>query len=95
MNTNYIKIELSNSLPVVSIEYDSIESFQNLMFCLISESGFNLMYKTIEKDLIRQNRKEEIEIMAALANIVNADIKDLAVQNRSESNNVIDPSSFK
>jgi hypothetical protein len=65
------------------------------MFCLISESGFNLMYKTIEKDLIRQNRKEEIEIMAALANIVNADIKDLAVQNRSDSNNVIDPSSFK
>jgi hypothetical protein len=95
MNKNYIKIELSDSLPVVSMEYDSIESFQNLMFCLVSESGFNLIYKTIEKDLMIKNRTDEIEIMAALVSLVNKDVQDLAVDKRSESLNVIDPSSFK
>jgi hypothetical protein len=95
MNKNYIKIELSDSLPVVSMEYDSIESFQSLMFCLVSESGFNLMYKTIEKDLMIKNRTDEIEIMSALVSLVNKDIQDLAVDKRSESLNVIDPSSFK
>lgn len=90
---NYIKIELQNSLPVVSMEYDSIESFQSLMFCIISESGFNLIYKTIEKDLIQNNMIDEIEILSALMSLVNKDIQDLSHNTRGMT--LINPSSFK
>ena len=32
MKENYIKIEFDGSTPYISMKYDSIESFQNLIF---------------------------------------------------------------
>jgi len=89
MSKNYLKIELTETLPIIEMNYDSIESFQSLMFCLISDSGFNLVYKTIEKDLIDNRKIDELEILKLLI--------DLATENKNNTNNfnLINPSSFK
>lgn len=89
---NYIKIELIDSKPSVSMEYDSIDSFQRLMFCLISESGFGLVYKTIEKELITDNKMEEIEALGKLISLIKDDYTDLS-DNKNKS--LFNPSSFK
>lgn len=90
---NYIKIELNNSLPMVSMEYDSMESFQKLMFCIISESGFNLIYKTIETELIQDQKTDEIEVLRALIQLINKDVPDLSINSTGKS--ITSPSSFK
>lgn len=89
---NYIKIELIDSKPSVSMEYDSIDSFQRLMFCLISESGSGIIYKTIEKELINDNKMEEIESLGKLISLITEDYTDLS---GSKKSNLLNPSSFK
>lgn len=92
---NYIKIELVDSLPVVELKYEDISSFQSLMFCLISESGFNLVYKTIENQLKKENKKEEMEILSMLVNLVDKEMQDLIASEVVKNKSVISPSSFK
>jgi len=90
--TNYIKIKLTDSYPVVSIEYEDLTRFQELMFCLISDRGSNLIYKTIESELIENNKKEEIEIIGKLLSILSVNtLDDLDKKKQSFTN----PSSFK
>lgn len=92
---NYIKIEMINSKPNISIEYDSLESFQHLMFCLLSPHGFELVYKTIEKQLVENNKKEEIESLSILFELLNKDNEENLLQLNSKKVNLINPSSFK
>lgn len=90
--TNYIKIKLTDSYPVVSIEYEDLTHFQELMFCLISDRNSSLIYKTIELELIEKNKKEEIEIMSKLLNILSVNPLD---ETDVKKQNFINPSSFK
>lgn len=92
---NYIKIELVDSLPIVELKYEDISSFQSLMFCLISESGFNLVYKTIENQLKKENKKDEMEILSMLVGLVNKEVQDLISSEVVKNTSVINPSSFK
>jgi hypothetical protein len=62
------------------------------MFCLISESGFGLVYKTIEKELINDNKMEEIESLGKLISLIREDYTDLS---DSKNKNLFNPSSFK
>lgn len=89
---NYIKIEIIDSRPAVSMEYDSIDSFQKLMFCLISESGFGSVYQTIEQELINDKKMEEIEVLGKLISLLNDSNNELSYTNKK---NLLNPSSFK
>jgi len=93
--SNYIKIEFDQSKPFVSMEYDDMDSFQNLIFFLISPSGTELFLKTIEKDFVEKNKEEELEIIKALMFIVNQDKDDLILDSLSSNYPLIKPSSFK
>ena len=92
---NYIKIELVDSLPIVELKYEDVQSFQSLMFCLISESGFNLVYKTIENQLKKENKKDEMEILSMLVSLVNKEVQDTITSEVAKNKSVINPSSFK
>lgn len=75
MSKNYIKIELENSVnsktfPLITMEYENIESFQNLIFFLLSDSGSMLFIKTIEQELIEKNRLNELEILRTFSEIL-------------------------
>jgi hypothetical protein len=95
MKENYIKIKFVGSTPFISIQYDSIESFQNLIFFLMSPTGTELFLKTIEKDLVEQNKSEELEIIKAFMYIISQD-QDNALLNALDSNKpLIKPGSFK
>lgn len=92
---NYLQIEFDGSRPFVSMEYDSIESFQNLIFFLISPTGTDLFLKTIEKQLIEGKKEEELETIKAMMYIITKD-KDDALLDALDSNlPLIKPSSFK
>lgn len=95
MKKNYLKIELTDTLPVIEMNYDSIESFQSLMFCLISESGFNLVYKTIEKDLIANNKNDELEVLKLLIDLIAENQEIPKKKQHADNFNLISPSSFK
>ena len=95
MSENYIKIEFNGSKPFISIQYDSIESFQNLIFFIMSPTGTDLFLKTIEKDLVRNNKTEELETIKAFMHIISQN-QDDALLNALDSNKpLIKPSSFK
>ena len=85
MKENYIKIKFVGSTPFISIQYDSIESFQNLIFFLMSPTGTELFLKTIEKDLVEQNKSEELEIIKAFMYIISQN-QDNALLNALDSN---------
>lgn len=89
-NNSYIKIEIEDSIPIISIEYDSINSFQDLVFLLFSKSGSNLLSSTLEQELTLSNKDDEINILKAISTFIksNDDIDD-------ENSNFINPSSFK
>ena len=93
--SNYIKIEFDQSKPFVSMEYDDMDSFQNLIFFLISPSGTELFLKTVEKDLLDNNKEEELEIIKALMFIVNKDKDDLILDSLSSNYPLVKPGSFK
>jgi hypothetical protein len=95
MKENYIKIEFDGSTPYISMKYDSIESFQNLIFFLMSPTGTELFLKTIEKDLVEKNKAEELESIKAFMHIISQN-QDDALLNALDSNKpLIKPSSFK
>ena len=91
----YIKIEIVDSLPVIKMEYEDVIAFQNLMFCLVSDSGFGLVYKSIEKQLLENNKKDELEVLSALISLVNKESQYLFSKDKPQNKNVINPSSFK
>lgn len=86
---NYIKIEIKDSLPYVSMEYDSLESFRDLIFTMLSPKGEELFLTTIEKDLIEKNKSDELEIMKLIQGIIKESLF------KPENSYIIDPSSFK
>lgn len=86
---NYIKIEIKDSLPHVSMEYDSLESFRDLIFIMLSPKGEELFLTTIEKDLIEKNKSDELEIMKLIQGMIKESLF------KPENNYIIDPSSFK
>lgn len=98
MSQNYIKIELENSgnsktVPLITMKYESIESFQNLIFFLLSDSGSVLFTKTIEQELIEKNRLNELEILRAFSEIlITSKNKHLLI--RQNEHPVKKPSSF-
>ena len=92
---NYLQIEFDGSKPFVSMEYDSIESFQNLIFFLISPTGTDLFLKTIEKQLIEANKEAELETIKALRYIISKDKEDALLDALDSNLPLIKPSSFK
>lgn len=94
MSDNYIKIELlSKSTPMITMEYEDLESFQNLVFFLISDSGSDLFVKTIEQQLIKANKTKELEILRAFSEFIfTAKNKNLTLKQNDVP--VIKPSSF-
>jgi hypothetical protein len=89
MNNSFIKIEIIDSKPVVSFEYSSIEDFKDLMFFIMSESGLNLLYNSIEQNLISNDKNEEIDMLNMIISVLNSSI-DL----NSTDDDFIDPCSF-
>jgi hypothetical protein len=89
MNNSFIKIEIIDSKPVVSFEYSSIEDFKDLMFFIMSESGLNLLYNSIEQNLISNDKNEEIDMLNMIISVLNSSI-DLD----STDDDFIDPCSF-
>lgn len=92
---NYLKIEFDGSTPFVSMEYDSIESFQNLVFFLISPTGTDLFLKTIEKQLVEAKKEEELETIKALMYIITKDKDDALLEALDSNLPLIKPSAFK
>lgn len=92
---NYLKIEFNESTPVVSMEYDSIESFQNLIFFLLSPTGTDLFIKTIEKQLVESKKEAELETIKTLTYILSKDSNDALLDALDASYPLIKPSSFK
>ena len=90
---NYIKIELQDGLPYVSMEYDSLEAFRDLIFTAISPNGAELFVVTIENDLIRKNKSEELNILRMIKNTI--DSQEINFKKDSTDNFVINPGSFK
>jgi hypothetical protein len=89
MNNSFIKIEIIDSKPVVSFEYSNIEDFKDLMFFIMSESGLNLLYNSIEQNLISNDKNEEIDMLNMIISVLNSSI-DL----NSTDDDFIDPCSF-
>ena len=95
MKENYIKIEFDVSTPYISMKYDSIESFQNLIFFLMSPTGTELFLKTIEKDLVEKNKAEELESIKAFMHIISQNQDDVLLNALDSNKPLIKPSSFK
>jgi hypothetical protein len=88
MNKNFIKIEIDDSAPLISIEYQNIGKFQELIFLLMSSSGIELIYQSLKKDLTLNGRVEELGILDSLVNY-------LSSNDASQEEQFIDPSSFQ
>ena len=87
---NYIKIELVDSAPMIKMEYDSIQSFRDLVFFMLAPSSADLFAASIEKDLMERERIDEIEILKHMQNL----IKSSPILNNSRDGNFLKPSSF-
>lgn len=88
MSNGFIKIDIEDSYPVISMEYDTLEIFKDLMFFVLSPSGMELFCETIQKDLINNNRTDELKILDSI-------IKLLGDQDEFHDEEFISPSSFK
>lgn len=92
--SNYVKIEIINSVPMVSMEYDDIESFKNLIFCMLSEKGTDLFTATVKASLLENNAVEELHILKEFATIIaNQNNDDLLIM--KDNTPLMRPSSFK
>lgn len=92
-NNNYIKIEIVDSTPVIMMEYDGLESFKDLIFFIMSPSGLELFYNTIERDLILNNKKDELKVLTSLVKLISE--KDNFINNSIDEDEFISPSFFK
>jgi hypothetical protein len=90
---NYIKIELDNGIPYFSMEYDSLASFRDLVYTIISSDGPELFCATLENDLTKKNKKDELDIF----NLMRMMLKEGKEKfiNSEEKEYVINPASFK
>lgn len=68
MNKGSITIDIIDSKPVISIEYSDLETFKNLIFFMLSESGYELFISTIQNQLSADNKAEELAILNFLLN---------------------------
>lgn len=89
MSNGHIKIDISDSNPIISMEYSDLDVFKDLIFFISSPSGLNLFCKTIEKDLTLNNKIEELQILKAIIEYINPN------NNIEDDDNCINPSSFK
>lgn len=92
-NNNYIKIEIVDSTPVIMMEYDGLESFKDLIFFIMSPAGLELFYNTIEKDLILNNKKDELKVLTSLVKLISE--KGNFINNVTDEDEFISPSFFK
>lgn len=92
MSNNYIKIELINSNPYISMEYEDLESFKDLVFFMISQSGANLFCKTIEQELLLADKKEELKLLEFMYKILQTPEDELLIS--SNDSILMNPSSF-
>lgn len=91
MNNSFLKIEIIDSKPVVTLEYKDLEEFKDIMFFVMSESGLNLLYNNIEQDLIINNKDQELDILNMIIHTLNTDYVD---SNPSDDDDFISPCSF-
>ena len=91
MNNSFLKIEIIDSKPVVTLEYKDLEEFKDIMFFVMSESGLNLLYNNIEQDLIVNNKDQELDILNMIIHTLNTDYAD---SNPSDNDDFISPFSF-
>lgn len=90
MSNNHVNIEIIDSIPIISMEYSNLDSFQDLVFLLFSQAGSNLLSSTLEKELLLNNKLEELKILKIIAQFINEDdIYD------EDSDQFLNPSSFK
>jgi hypothetical protein len=92
-NDNYIKIEIMDSTPVITMEYDGLESFKDLIFFILSPAGLELFYNTIEKDLILNNKKDELKVLTSIVKLISE--KNNLINNTIDEDEFISPSFFK
>lgn len=91
MNQGSITIDIIDSNPVISIDYSDLETFKDLMFFMLSESGYKLFVTTIQNQLSAENKTEELIILNFLLNYYE---KDQSEQIEKEDY-YMRPSSFK
>jgi len=91
MNNSFLKIEIIESKPVVTFEYKDLEEFKDVMFFILSDSGLNLLYHTIEQDLILNNKEKELDILNMIINTLNTNYAD---SDSSDDEDFISPYSF-
>ena len=91
MNQGSITIDIIDSNPVISIDYSDLETFKDLMFFMLSESGYKLFVTTIQNQLSAENKTEELTILNFLLNYYE---KDQSEQIEKEDY-YMRPSSFK
>lgn len=90
MSNNHVRIEIIDSIPIISMEYGNLDSFQDLVFLLFSQAGSNLLNSTLEQELLLNNKLEELKILKIIAQFINEDdIYD------EDSDQFLNPSSFK
>lgn len=93
-SNNYIKIEIVKSVPRILMQYEDLESFKSLIFCILSDSGSNLILKTIESELVEQNKTKELEALKVFLEIFNAG-KNKEYMLLYNDFPILKPSSFK
>jgi hypothetical protein len=88
MSNGYIKIDIEDSTPFITVEYEDLATFKDLMFFILSPSGMELFCQTIEKDLVENNKADELKILNAMIKLINSqyDVVD---------DEFISPSSFR
>lgn len=90
---SYVKIELSDSVPMVTMEYDSLDDFRDLIFFMMSPSTSNIFAATIKRDLELQQKSAEIEILDYIQGLLNSD--EMLIANHDNSITFLKPSLFK
>lgn len=67
---NHIKIELENGLPYISMEYENLEAFRDLIFSILSPNASELFFVTIENSLIKESKTDELNIIRFIKDAV-------------------------
>lgn len=88
---SYIKIQIVDSIPIITMEYEDIAIFKDLIFFLASPAGSDLALKTIEKNLLDNNKHEELEMIKGIYDYIKKDNSNI-FKNDVE---YIKPSCFK
>lgn len=73
MNNSFLKIEIIDSELVVTFEYKDLEEFKDLMFFIMSQSGLNLIYYHIEKNLVANNKNQELNVINTIIKMLNTE----------------------